>query len=91
MYRASLQRKNTEQITTTKKLFELAKKIFKKIKFDICTVQEFDDNKQKLESRFAKAKPIKNTRQYHCYEPLGDNKMECKILSKHLENTILKM
>ena len=48
-------------ITTTENLFERAKNFFNKINFEYSSVNEYEDNKKKLEVRFSKAKAVKGT------------------------------
>ena len=69
------------KITNTKELYNWATEIFNKIYFDICTVEEFENHKKKLESRFVTAKTVKNTRAYHCYKPIDNKKIQCKVFS----------
>lgn len=67
-YRTSLQSKNTP-LTTTKKLYDWAKRFFKKINFSYCSNDEYEKHKESLQSRYSEAKTIKGTRQFHCYKP----------------------
>lgn len=80
-YRTSLQRIDKNHITNPGSLFEWASIHFSKIKFEFCTVGEHDEHEKSLKTRFKDVKTIKNTRQYHCYEPLDNKKLSCKLFS----------
>ena len=70
-----------KKITNTTELQKWTTECFNKIYFDSCTVEEFENHKKKWESRFAKAKTVKNTWAYHCYKPIDNNKIQCKVFS----------
>lgn len=74
-------------IVSTRKLYEWARDFFKKIDFDVCTLDEYKKHQKMLEKRFAKAKTINGTRKFHCFKPSDSNFIECKIVSSHLEST----
>ena len=80
-YCASLQNRNSKKITNTTELYKWATEFFNKIYFGFRTVEEFENHKKKLESRFATAKTVKNTRAYHCYKPINNKKIKCKVFS----------
>ena len=59
-----------KKIIGAKSLFELANTYFKSIHFEFFTKKEHEIHSQKLKKRFAKAKTIKNTRQFHRFDIL---------------------
>jgi len=89
-YRASLQAKESDQITTTKKLFEWASNYFKKIHFAFCTIKEHEEHESLLQLRFNKTKTITQTRQYHSFLPINKNDICCKIFSQEISGTVKK-
>lgn len=79
--RTSLQRIDGNHITTPHSLFLWAKTFYKNISFDFCTQSEHDKHEATLKSRFEQAESIKDTRSYHCYRPLNQQKIACKLFS----------
>lgn len=80
--RASLQRVNTNHITTAQHLFHWAQIFFKKINFAFCTTDEHEIHDREQKIRFQNALTIKNTRAFHHYKPIDKKQMECKIFSE---------
>ena len=81
-YRASLQRDNSNHITTPLSFFQWAEKSFKKVNFVFCSQNDHDLHEEKYKERFNRAVTIKNTRQFHYYEPLDDVSLQCKLVSE---------
>lgn len=80
-YKASMQKVNTQHITSAKNLFDWAVTFFKKIEFSFCTSEEHELHDFLLEERYALAKTIPCTRQYHYYCPIDKTSLSCKFLS----------
>lgn len=81
-YRASLQRHEDNQIISPSKFFTWAKGFFKNISFEFCTHAEYEKEEKSVKSRYAKALTIKNTRQYHSFQPSENGKyFLCKKIS----------
>lgn len=88
-FRATLQDKT---ITTVQKLYQWAQDYFKKIDFDIVTINEYNEHEnEKLKGRFSKVQTVDGTRSFHCYKVHDKNSLECKIFSKCSKSTVIKV
>ena len=87
-YFTSLQKDTDLLLTSPERLFQWAKQFFKKIHFHLCTSEEHEKHREFLTSRFLNAKTIKQTRSFHCYQPL-ENKLLCRIFSAHEKATTI--
>ena len=87
-YFTSLQKDTDLLLTSPERLFQWAKQFFKKIHFHLCTNEEHEKHREFLISRFLNAKTIKQTRSFHCYQPL-ENKLLCRIFSAHEQATTI--
>ena len=82
-YRASLQKADKDHITNPRSLFECARNHFSKINFNFCSQNEHEMHEKSLKARFEQATTIKNTREYHCYKPVDDKTITCKLFSNY--------
>ncbi|KYM93379.1 hypothetical protein ALC62_16021 [Cyphomyrmex costatus] len=89
--RTSLQRTNTGHILTPKDLYEWAHLTLKSMSFAFCTIQEHENEKTNLESRFKTAITIHGTRQFHAFIPLTTKRIQCKIISRSENMATLKI
>lgn len=85
-FKASMQRVDRNPINTPRLFFEWAQSFFKKIKFDFCTLDEHLEQESLLQERYAVAKTIKNTRQFHFYSPINETTIMCKVFSDDTTN-----
>lgn len=90
-YQASLQRVNDKHITNARTLYEWASSFFKKISFSFCSQSDHDSNESRLAQRFADAKTVKNTRQFHNFNPVDSDNIACKIYSEDEKVTITRI
>ena len=81
-YWASLKKVDENHITNPRSLFKWARNHFSKINFNFCSQNEHEMHRKSLKARFEQATTIKTTRQYHCYEPIDDKMITCKLFSK---------
>ena len=81
-YFTSLKKDTYLLLTSPERLFQWAKQCFKKIHFHLCTNEKHEKHREFLTSRFLNAKTIKQTRSFHCYQPL-ENKLLCRMFSAH--------
>ena len=89
-YRASLQRVDNNHMTNPRILFAWAQTHFRNIHFNFCPLNDDELHDKTLKARFERGTTIKNTRQYHCSEPVN-NKILCRLFSKDsvfVENVI---
>ena len=54
---------------------------FRNIHFNFCPLNDQALHDKTLKARFEQGMTIKNTRQYHCFEPVN-NKILCRLFSK---------
>lgn len=87
-YRACLQDK---PIGNIQQLYEWARGHFKNIYFELVLTEEYNAHKEKLKSRLSAAKTIIGTRQYHCYKPIDQKTLDCKIFSKYPKSVVQKV
>lgn len=79
--RASLLRSANNQIQSPLQLFEWATDYFTNVKFFYATIDEHEEHKKFLETRFASARVFNGTRDYHSFVPVSHNAMNCKLFS----------
>lgn len=89
----------TEQVCRTLKIrnwlqqknfLNRQKYLKKKISFDFCSNDEYENKKKKLKSQYAKAKTIKGTCQFHSYKALQNGGLEYKVFFASTEGVIKK-
>ena len=71
-------------------LFKWAQTHFRNIHFNFCPLNDHELHDKTLKAHFEQRTTIKNTRQYHCFEPVN-NKILCRLFSKDsvfVENVI---
>ena len=84
--RASLQKPYSDQIMTSRQLFEWA--VIPSVIFGYCTSADYEAEERLLQTRFDKTRTIPGTRKLHSFIPVTNNKLAVKTFSS---STILKM
>lgn len=86
--KASLQRPYDQQIMTPHQLYEFAATNIPGIKFKYCTIEEHNENEERLATRFDKTKTIKGTHNLHAVIPISDTQMATKLFSSSTERKL---
>ena len=68
-------------MTNPGSLSEWAQTHFRNIHFNFCPLNDHELHVKTLQARFEQGTIMKNTRQYHCFEPVN-NKILCRLFSK---------
>ena len=79
--KASLQRPYKEQIMTPLQLFQWASASICGVTFDYVSVEEYESEKQNLETRFDSCRTIPGTRRLHCFIPQSQDTLVTKRYS----------
>ena len=81
----NLQNKNQTKITGSESLHDWAKVNFQSIDSDYCEKNEHKTQSANLKKRNSKAKVVKNTQQYHCFD-LAQQKLWLLLFAKVIKN-----
>jgi len=84
---ASLQRVDGNHITTPNDLFLWAQSFFKNISFEFCSSSEHEEHEKKLKPRFEQAQKVQDTRTFHCFRPLNQQKIAATFFSSAPSNS----
>lgn len=79
--RASLQRPFNDQIMTARQLFDWAKTNVTAAHFGFCTIADYENAQEKLQSHFLASRTIPGTRKFHSFIPISNDTVQIRCYS----------
>ena len=82
----SLQRVESQRITTPKILFDWAISYFKNISFDFCTIEDHIKHDENMKSRYLMAQNVTGTQKFHFFSPVDKQTINCKDFANDVKS-----